>query len=99
MPRVVILPSALEDINKAARWYNKKQSGLGKRFIFHLKSKINIIEKHPQVFAIRYGIVQTAVVDVFPFMIHYSFRPTEDLIIILAVLHTSRSPETWADDD
>ena len=43
----------------------------------------------------RYNDIRTAVLDVFPFMIHYTIYKEEYLIIISAVLHTSRSPETW----
>jgi len=33
MVKVVILPLAKKDIRDAAQWYQKKQTGLGKRFI------------------------------------------------------------------
>jgi hypothetical protein len=32
MYKTVILPLAKEDIQEAAKWYNKRQNGLGKRF-------------------------------------------------------------------
>lgn len=94
MLRVIILPAARQDIREAAHWYNKKQPRLGKRFISHIRSKVQIIQTDPQVFTVRYNGIRTAVLDVFPFMIHYTIYKEEDLIII-SVLHTSRSPETW----
>jgi hypothetical protein len=33
MFKSIILPLAKEDIREAAKWYNKQQEGLGKRFI------------------------------------------------------------------
>lgn len=95
MFRVVILTAARQDIREAAHWYNKKQPGLGKRFTSHIRSKVRIIQTDPQVFTVRYNDIRTAVLDVFPFMIHYTIYKEEYLIIISAVLHTSRSPETW----
>ena len=95
MYRVVILPSAVEDIKKGAQWYNIKQPKLGNKYISYVRAKISSIRTHPQVFPIRYGEVQTAVVDVFPYMIHFIFLSTNNSIVILAVLHTSRNPETW----
>jgi hypothetical protein len=39
--------------------------------------------------------VRTAVLDVFPFMIHYLIDEPGKKIVIIAVLHTSRNPEIW----
>ncbi len=42
--------------------------------------------------------VRTAVLDVFPFMIHYIIDETQKSIIITAALHTSRNPDIWKPD-
>lgn len=39
----LIQPLAKQDIREAAIWYNKRQNGLGKRFIDELRKKVVII--------------------------------------------------------
>lgn len=95
MYKVVILPIAKQDIKEAALWYNSKQKELGKRFTVLVRQKINLLRQNPLSSATRYDEVKTAVLDVFPFMIHYSIDEQQKLVIITAVLHTSRNPDIW----
>jgi hypothetical protein len=39
--------------------------------------------------------VRTAVLNVFPFMVHFTIEEKNKTIIVSAVLHTSRNPELW----
>jgi hypothetical protein len=71
MYKAVILPIARQDIKEAAVWYDSKESGLGKRFVSEVRQKVNLLTKNPHSSATRYDEVKTAVLDVFPFMIHY----------------------------
>lgn len=71
MYSVVLLTLAKDDIKQVALWYNDKQSGLGKRFTGEIRKSINILKQNPKTFSIRYNNVRTAVVSIFPFMIHY----------------------------
>jgi len=93
MYKSFILPSARQDINDAAKWYNQKQKGLGKKFTQQLKQKVEFIKKYPHAAPIRYDQVRTAVVDIFPFMIHYQVNDNKKAIIISAVFHTSQNPK------
>jgi hypothetical protein len=67
MFKVVILPLAKKDILEAAQWYQKKQTGLGKRFTGEVREKVKFIERNPMVYAKRYDDVRTAVLNTFPF--------------------------------
>ncbi len=98
MYKVIILPIAKLDINEAAVWYNEKQIGLGKRFITEARQKVNQIKRNPFISVNRYDEIRTAVLEVFPFMIHYSVNEAEKTILILAVLHTSRNPDIWKEE-
>ncbi|SHI74350.1 ParE toxin of type II toxin-antitoxin system, parDE [Tangfeifania diversioriginum] len=95
MYKSVILPLAKEDIREAAKWYNKQQNGLGKRFTTEVREKVNFIRKNPRASNVRYNDVRTAVLNVFPFLVHYSIDEINKTIIVSAVLHTSRDPEIW----
>ncbi len=92
---VVILLAALLDIKDAAFWYNSKQLHLGKEFTQKVRQKIGLIRKSPDIYVVRYDDVHTAIVDVFPFMIHFAVDSERNTIVVFAVLHTSRSPDSW----
>jgi len=95
MYKAVILPPAAEDIKEAAIWYNEKKKGLGRRFTKAVRDKVLIIRKNPDIYPIRYEDTRTAVLDVFPFMIHYSVEHEDKQVLISAVFHTSRSTDIW----
>ena len=71
MYKSIILPLAKEDIREAARWYNKQQEGLGKRFTAEVREKVHFIRQSPKASNVRYDGVKTAVLNVFPYMVHY----------------------------
>jgi plasmid stabilization system protein ParE len=95
MYKSIILPLAKEDIWEAAKWYNKQQIGLGKRFTVEVREKVHFIRQNPKTSNIRYDGVRTAVLNVFPFMVHFTIDEKNKTIIVSAVLHTSRNPELW----
>jgi hypothetical protein len=45
--------------------------------------------------AIRYDYIRTALLDTFPYMIHFSVDDDKKIITVLAVLHTARDPKVW----
>ncbi len=95
MFKAIILPLAKLDISEAATWYNSKQKGLGKRFTQEVRSKVLFIRENPKAVAIRYDNTRCAVLDIFPFMIHYTIDEPNKTIIVAAVFHTSLNPERW----
>lgn len=95
MYKAIILPLAKEDIREAALWYNKRQIGLGKIFTAEVREKVHFVRQNPKVSNIRYDGVRTAILNVFPFMVHYTIEERNKTIIVSAVLHTSRDPELW----
>jgi plasmid stabilization system protein ParE len=95
MYKSIILPQAKEDIREAAQWYNKQQTGLGKRFITQIREKVHFIRQNPKASNIRYKNVRTAILNIFPFMVHYIADEKNKTIIVSAVLHTSRDPKLW----
>ncbi len=90
MHKSIILPLAKENIREAALWYSNCQEGLGKRFTAEVREKVNFIRQNPKASNVRYDGVRTAVLNVFPFMVHFTIDEKNKTIIISAVLHTSR---------
>lgn len=95
MYTVVILPKAKEDIRKAALCYNEKQLGLKKRFVIQVRQKVEHIRKHPKAFSKRYEDVRLAIMNIFPFIIHYTVDENVKTVHVLAMLHSSRDPKNW----
>ncbi len=95
MYKSIILPLAKNDIVEAARWYNKRQEGLGGRFTAEVREKVHFIRQNHKASNVRYDKVRTIVLNVFPFMVHYTVDEKNKTIIVSAVLHTSRNPELW----
>ncbi|MFN3640840.1 MAG: type II toxin-antitoxin system RelE/ParE family toxin [Flavobacterium sp.] len=95
MYKSIILPHAKEDIREAATWYNKKRDGLGKKFTADVRETVRYIKQNPAAFNIRYDKVSTAVLAVFPYMIHFTFDETNKTVVASAVIHTSRDQELW----
>ncbi len=95
MHKSIILPLAKADISEAALWYNEKQKGLGKRFTAEVREKVHFIKQNPKASNVRYDSVRTAVLNVFPFMIHYTINESNKTMIVSAVFHTSRNPDVW----
>ena len=84
-----------EDIKEAVNWYNKAQNGLGTRFLKSVKEKTNSVAENPEIFQIRYNDVQIAVVNSFPYTIHFQFHKEQNTILILGIFNTSKNPENW----
>ena len=51
--------------------------------------------KNPKASNVRYDDVRTAILNMFPFMVHFTIDKENKTIVISAVLHTSRNPELW----
>jgi len=93
--KIIILPLAKNDIRKAALCYNQQQLGLGGRFTHEVRKKVEFIAHNPESSPIRYDEIRTTLVDVFPYLIHYTFSIENKQIVISAVFHTSRDPQIW----
>lgn len=95
MYKIIILPLAKDDIKKASKWYNKQQKDLGKQFSQSVRRTVKFIKNNPLAYSTRYENTKTAIVESFPYMLHYSIDDDNKIIIISSILHTSRNPEIW----
>lgn len=95
MYKALILPKAKQDISDAAIWYESKKSGLGLRFTKAVRSKVSFIRQNPESAAVRYDQIRCVVLDVFPYMIHYTVDGEKKAVLIVAIFHTSLNPKKW----
>lgn len=93
MFKLIFKPLAEIDIAEAAIWYNFQREGLGEEFLLALEAKFNEIQRNPHQFSIIYKNVRRAFPNRFPYGIF--FITEENIIYILAIVHTSRNPKIW----
>jgi len=92
---IKLTPTANIDIQDAVNWYNFKKPELGNRFYSEVKITFNKLVKNPFAFAIRYNNTRTALLNDFPYMVHYFIDESKNIVLILSVLHTSRNHDLW----
>ena len=93
--KVNIDEDALTDIQQINAWYNNEVQGLGNRFVQQTKSQINSLWKLPLIYTIRYSNVRCMLIKHFPFMVHFTVDTEKKIVVIFAIIHTSRNPKIW----
>jgi len=93
MYKLIIKPLAEEDAKDAANWYNEKREGLGSDFLLALEAALNAIQRNPNQYQVVYKELKRALTVRFPYGIFFTVE--KDVIYVLAILHTSRSPNVW----
>lgn len=91
--KIRIRKQASSQIEDASEWFKEKQEGLEIRFLHDLNICINDILENPVKYQIRYKEIRVKFLKKFEFGIHYIIDG--NAIHILAVFHTSQSPEKW----
>lgn len=96
MFKLELSQEAYNDIEEIVLFYSTISKELCDKFQFYLYKGLDTITSHPLLFQNRYkDIFKIHFIDVFPFGIHCYLR--EFSIIVIGVIHTSRSPELWDD--
>ena len=94
MSRSLVLRKAAEhDIQRAARWYNRQQLGLGIEFSAEVDDLFSRLHDHPERHALVRKDLRRAIVRRFPYAVYY--RVKVDRVVVVAVVHTSRRSEAW----
>lgn len=91
MLSIKLTASARQDLQDGARYYNRQQPGLGRKFETRLKKSFQKISRMPQAASFAFDEVRYKVVETFPFIITYVFD--EKSVIILRIFNTSLDPD------
>jgi plasmid stabilization system protein ParE len=86
---------AERDLLSARRWYNRQDVDLGARFAKDVGSAIEFIRKKPDALVQLADGTRAIRCRDFPYRIYY--RIDRQIIVVLAVYHTSREPGRWDD--
>ncbi len=90
---VVILADAEADIKDAYQWYETQRKGLGESFLLCIEEALSRVSRTPKIYAVVHKDIRRTLIHRFPFGIFYI--ESERSIIVLAVLHARRNPQTW----
>jgi len=90
-----LVPAASAELRAAARWYERKESGLGDSLLMQVDLTLEKIRRAPHRYALwKAGFpFRKLRVDRFPYLVFYETRTSE--IRVHAVAHTKRKPGYW----
>jgi plasmid stabilization system protein ParE len=90
---IKILEEADKEWTKAALWYEGQSPGLGNRFIEMVEKKLELIAQHPERYPMRKGNFRETLVNIFPYIIVYSYYEDEQIVTVSSIFHASRNPK------
>jgi plasmid stabilization system protein ParE len=90
--KIIFSKNAEIDIEQAVIYYDEQQKDLAKRFIEEVQKTLDNIKTNPYYARVRYADIRCAIVNIFPFLIHYNIQEDLRTIRILAVYSTYRKP-------
>ncbi len=74
-------------------WYDAQRENLGKDFALELERVVKSISQTPNAFAKVEGETRKAVLRRFPYIVIFMLK--DEIVTVLAIFHTSRSPKQW----
>jgi plasmid stabilization system protein ParE len=87
------LPSAREELNEAAAYYEASVPGLGEAFLGDVERAIETVRESPGIGSSVGRGFRKAILRRFPFIVVYARRDEE--IVIVAIAHQRRRPGYW----
>lgn len=90
---LIIRPEAERDLAEAYGWYESQVPGLGSDFFLRIDASLSSIRRTPEMHPVVHRNVRRALIRRFPFGIFYLVE--KDRIVVIAVLHARRDPQTW----
>jgi plasmid stabilization system protein ParE len=85
-------PSAVQDMDSAREWYDAQKPALGDRFIDTVFKAVLIAQDFPFSYAISIAEVRRIPIHGFPYHAYYFIQEKD--ILILAIAHMHRDPDT-----
>jgi toxin ParE1/3/4 len=91
--RLTVSDRAAREIGEAYEWYQEQSPGLGNEFLDALDVQFQSIIGSPQLYAQTQRGIRRALLPRFPYGVFYAAK--REVISVLAVVRTSRSPRRW----
>jgi len=87
-----VRPEAQTDIREATLWYESRGTGLGLRFVGEVRTALRLIANNPLRFPAMDDEVRRALLKSFPYAVYFLM---ETEVVVIAVLHQHRHPQSW----
>jgi len=87
------LPPAKDELTEAISYYNAQGEGLGYEFAAEMKRTLERIVQYPDAWSQLSNRTRRCRTNRFPYGVIYQIR--KKTLLIVAVMHLSREPETW----
>ena len=91
--RIEFLPPARAELTDAISYYNIQSEGLGYEFAAEVKRTLERIVQYPDAWPKLSKRTRRCRTNRFPYGVIYQVR--KETLLIVAVMHLSREPETW----
>ncbi|NJW52069.1 type II toxin-antitoxin system RelE/ParE family toxin [Salinimicrobium oceani] len=82
---------AQKDLIEAYLWYEKKQKGLGERFVREVENGVKFIRQNPEAFPRKKNGFREFPLKIFPYLMIYVLAQKK--ITILAIFNTRLNPD------
>jgi hypothetical protein len=93
---IELLAIAEDELSDSYDWYEDQQIGLGNRFYNEISYYLNLLEKNPFQFPVKYiEELRTVAINKFPFLIIYWIHEISEVIYVVSIFHTSRNPRVF----
>lgn len=93
--KVEIISAAEEELKDSVRYYNNESEGLGYEFALEIERTIERIVQYPEAWVEISNNIRRCRCKRFPYGVIY--QREDDLILIIAVMHLHRKPDSWKD--
>lgn len=91
--KVRVLSCAEREFAEAVDFYNAERPGLGYEFAEEVQHTLDRIAAFPEAWPLFSRRARRCIVRRFPYGVLYQVRA--DCVLVVALLHTKRSPRTW----
>ena len=91
--RIIVRTQADLDVDEALAWYENERPGLAIEFLGELRATFDRLADGPFKYQHLRSGVRRALLKRFPYAVFFIVE--DDVVLVTAVLHTSRDPATW----
>ena len=91
--KIEFLPPARAELTDAVLFYNTQSEGLGYEFAAEVKRTLERIAQYPDAWFRLSKRTRRCRTNRFPFGVIYQIR--KEAVLVVAVMHLSREPQTW----
>lgn len=93
--KLFLTSEAEADLDEVIEYYEQIRLGLGYEFYLSYKEAEKLILCNPKLFACIEGEVRRALTNKFKYSIFYHIIENQQIVEVLAIIHTSRDPKYW----